>query len=351
MAVGPRPVRVLTLNLEYGAEGYPLARAVAVAEQADVVLLSETETNDGRDAGKELAKRLQWHHVGSPRLATAVISRWPLDAVAGAKHPTALVRPPGRPTFYAVSVHLSDYPYQPFQAARIRYCYGVAANAPCQPARVKPETLAQAAKRARGGEIASLLRDTRGLRRPVVVGGDFNEPSHLDWTPRAARAGYCPVSVPFPASRAMRKAGFIDAFRIVFPDEVAHRGNTWPAQPQPGRPDRIDFIYVRDGRVQNARMVDGFPSDHRPVLVAFAPARLVRGGSRVILAGRVMIPILLAVAAVLLLVVFRSLLFAKKSVRPITIRSTLPTPAKTLSDTSQAARQHSPSPQDGQSIR
>ena len=41
----------------------------------------------------------------------------------------------------------------------------------------------------------------------IAVTGDFNEPSHLDWTPRAATAGRCPLAVNYPSTRALTDTG------------------------------------------------------------------------------------------------------------------------------------------------
>ena len=57
--------------------------------------------------------------------------------------------------------------------------------------------------------------------------GDFNTPSHLDWTPavdgRPRRTVHYPV--PWPVTSAVAAAGFIDAYRAVHPDPVAAPGH------------------------------------------------------------------------------------------------------------------------------
>ncbi len=60
--------------------------------------------------------------------------------------------------------------------------------------------------------------------------------------------------LPWDNSLALAKAGFRDAWRAVFPDEVTHPGFTWPATafgkkttswaPLSDERDRIDFIYA-----------------------------------------------------------------------------------------------------------
>lgn len=273
--------RVAAFNIEYGAQGYPLGRAVNVVREsrADAVAIAEAQTDAGVDSAARIAAALGWHHVALPANTSAVISRWPLrvvDAGSGA----VLVTPPTgvSPPFVLISAHFDDFPYQPFQAGGIPYCYDY-----CQRGLSSGTALARAADEARGRQVALVAAAARRYARrgPVVVAGDFNEPSHLDWTPRAAAAGLCPVAVAFPASRQLHAAGLVDAFRRVHPDPVAAPGHTWPAHDPgyPHRPDRIDFVYVRAGdRVAACEVVpadEGGPSDHRLVVadVWFARAR------------------------------------------------------------------------------
>ena len=126
---------------------------------------------------------------------------------------------------------------------------------------------------------------------PVFAVGDFNEPSHLDWTQEAADADLnFGMKVDWPASRAVTNAGLADAFRQMRPDEINDRGETWtPGDPAPiQRPgevhDRIDFVYyggtnvfpssalilgydVNDGNTDIG--IQPYPSDHRSVVVEF----------------------------------------------------------------------------------
>ena len=55
----------------------------------------------------------------------------------------------------------------------------------------------------------------RAERLPVFLTGDFNEPSHLDWTTAAANAKLCPLPVTWPSSKAVVDAGFVDAYEWV----------------------------------------------------------------------------------------------------------------------------------------
>jgi exodeoxyribonuclease-3 len=259
-------LRILSFNIEYGAQEYPLDEALAVIRRskADVVAVAEAKTEAGVDSARDLAAKLGWHHAFIAANASAVISRWPLrvvDAETGA----VKVQPPDIPSFILISAHLTDFPYQPFQAKGIPYCYGR-----CQRPITSPEGIARAAARARGAAAERLAETATRLarKRPVVIAGDFNEPSHLDWTERAVKAGLCPSEVVFPVSRRLQKAGLVDAFRSAQPDEVAEPGHTWPAH-DPGyahRADRIDFIYATEGLQVISCSVLSSPSDHHAVL-------------------------------------------------------------------------------------
>jgi hypothetical protein len=153
-------------------------------------------------------------------------------------------------------------------------------------------------------ETLSFLQRAQRLGWPLILTGDFNEPSHLDWTSRYASSGADrwvnnPTSTPlrfsidWPGSRALERIGMVDSFRQVHPDEVARPGNTWtpPYPPQtPGRRpygdqclDRIDRIYHFGAKITaiEANVVGEqgvatapksflrWPSDHRAVVVEY----------------------------------------------------------------------------------
>ena len=92
--------------------------------------------------------------------------------------------------------------------------------------------------------------------RIVILGGDFNEPSHLDWNEQTKdMRDHFGMVVPWDVSVMLEKAGFRDTYREIFPDPVTHPGFTCPAdcpdvdlkrlvwsQDADDR-DRIDFIH------------------------------------------------------------------------------------------------------------
>ena len=70
-----------------------------------------------------------------------------------------------------------------------------------------------AAKATRGPAIDLLMQDLKAADKAdaVFLFGDFNEPSHLDWTEGTVKAGYQPMVLPFPTTeRVEKEGGFTD---------------------------------------------------------------------------------------------------------------------------------------------
>lgn len=114
---------------------------------------------------------------------------------------------------------------------------------------------------------------------PVIIGGDFNSCSHLDWTEQTAKEGlhYGKV-VDFPVSKIMMNEGFTDSYREIHPDPVKNIGKTWSPLYNYCDDFRIDFIYYKgsnikpkDSRVLNHHPDNKqmFPSDHAALLTIF----------------------------------------------------------------------------------
>jgi len=113
---------------------------------------------------------------------------------------------------------------------------------------------------------------------PVIIGGDFNSFSHLDWTKAAAplHFGYGPVA--FPTSRYLLNEGYKDSFREVNPNEVARPEGTWAAIYGQLQTARIDFLYYKGYNIKaiSSKIVktapeidDAWASDHAAVLTTF----------------------------------------------------------------------------------
>ena len=179
-------------------------------------------------------------------------------------------------TVYAFNIHLDDSPYQPYQLLGIEYGDWPFVTTEAEAVRFAQET--------RGPAVRLLLDDLKQAdgAAAAFIFGDFNEPSHRDWTERAVAAGRHPTAVRYPTTLAIEEQGFVDAFRAAFPDEVAKPGFTWTPTSEPTDPedhhDRIDFVFARAESfvVEKAGIVGEkapeadivstpWPSDHRAV--------------------------------------------------------------------------------------
>lgn len=278
-------VRVMSFNLWHGGDAgkQPLDRTVAVIKeaQADFVGLQETaglapQGQPRPDRAAEIAKRLGWEYLDQGD-RTGIISRFKIEAVTPAKWGVKLKLPSGRQV-YLFNAHLAHSPYQPYQLHRIPY-----GNAPF----LKTEAeLVRSAQDSRGGQVARMLGEVKAILQdglPVFVTGDFNEPSHLDWTAAGVKANHCLLAVQWPSTKAVEAAGFVDAYRAVHPDPVQNRGLTWTPitklDDPKDRHDRIDFVFVHGPKVKvrSAKVIgeskeladvvaSPYPSDHRAVV-------------------------------------------------------------------------------------
>ncbi len=126
-------------------------------------------------------------------------------------------------------------------------------------------------------DTAPNLSDTNSI--PVIMAGDFNGGSHLDWT-RETTSLHNGYIVSWPVSLEMEKAGFTDAYRHVHPDPLRNQGWTWsPLSPNLAVKDRIDYVYVKGASITvvRASVINThpvkFPSDHAAVTATLKLAK------------------------------------------------------------------------------
>ncbi len=148
-----------------------------------------------------------------------------------------------------------------------------------QKTNARADTIEVREMETRGREINFIISELRPFlfnaqQTPVILAGDFNSGSHLDWTERN-KEKHNGLAVNFPATLFMEKADFSDAYRTVLPDEVESPGHTWSPIYKEGLQTRMDFIYFQGDLLtpSTARTIDtatyGFPSDHAAVVVSF----------------------------------------------------------------------------------
>ena len=305
-------LRVLSYNIYWGGHLQSLERTIEVIGEsgADLVGIQENVNREYKDQTPEIAKAMGFSYVRQAVLdaleefgakGNKLRARWTQQAGQStlSRHPITAQSPggsgiqvelPSGEKVWMFNTHLWHYPYVPYQLMNVDYYQGDSIDPDT------PNAEAQAINSARIAhetEITKVLWDIQSViasGETIFLTGDFNEPSHLDWTKEAAQAGLHPLKVAFPTSIQVTEAGLKDAFRQLYPDPVAVPGFTWPAGPYPETPDssvtdpadRIDFVYFtgKKVKVKNVQRIGEasetsdisfpkYPSDHRAVLVTF----------------------------------------------------------------------------------
>lgn len=144
--------------------------------------------------------------------------------------------------------------------------------------------------------------------RIVIFGGDFNEPSHLDWVESTKQLyDHHGMIVPWTVSTMLYRSGYKDSYRVIFPNPLTHPGFTYPSYnpaaklekltwaPKSDERERIDLLYFQgkgikpiDAKIfgydtsvvrcapQKETSLDSFiapvgvyPSDHKGLLVTY----------------------------------------------------------------------------------
>lgn len=307
-------VAVLSFNILEAGQGaahvgYPRgprhATLAEVIRQCDADVIGVQECGNPAPLLKALGTNWTGFGTGKSIYTSGTVARLPLEPLVTEDYFTAArVKLPGGGSFILANVHWSPPRNSGTTLIQQRLRAG---DLPADEAKFAAEVLAasDASAGPRGYErTLAALRPWLAAGERVVLTGDFNESSHLDWTARAAERGLdrwvqnpTPHPLRFPiqwhGSHRLAALGLRDAYRTRFPDEVAKPGITWtPPYPAgtPGRRppgdqvlERIDLIYFagRGLEVTDAAVVGespatseivfagAWPSDHRAVLARF----------------------------------------------------------------------------------
>ena len=277
-------IKVMSLNLWYGGtkvSDYNRKQISAIANSnADIVGLQESTHGHAT----QIADALGWHSWQGTD--SSIISRYPIaekyGAVTNVSGAVRIALDGDDNQVIIHNCHPYAYPYGPY--------------VPCldfKDANAIMDTEEQASRVLQINAIIDTMKDALDDAEniPVLLTGDFNAPSHLDWT-KATRFSHCGIG-PFewPTSKVPIDAGLIDAYRELNPDPAVDPANTWSPiyltnedynnrrEPM----DRIDFVYykgnltteksevymVGDPKPEPDHYYNEWPTDHKAVLVTF----------------------------------------------------------------------------------
>ncbi len=232
------------------------------ASRADVVAMVETY-----GSGEAIAAGLGFHF--HPRgTNVSILSRWPVVEDVSVYEPFNCV---------GVIVELPDKRRVAVYSVWIHYVDDIWTDPHSRDGRDAAELLA-ADGESRQVEIRAILRgiDEEMAKRPgvpVILAGDFNSNSHLDYV-EAARGQYGLVA-EWPVTKLVADAGFRDAYRECHPQVDRTADRTWSPRFPEQIQDRIDFVFWRGSQLRavEAKRFDQakprWPSDHAAVWARF----------------------------------------------------------------------------------
>jgi len=250
-------LRVLVWNVLHGGndvdQGPEKALAVIRSVKPDIVLLQESYDIDGDRPrlGEWLAGELGWNQHQAKSAHLCVLTPMELEATFfhHAWHGVgALLRDSHQRELLAWSIWI-DY--------RAFIGYELRDNPTMSDERLLAAEFERSSRLQQAKAIIAHLKEAGQLAAdvPLLVGGDWNTPSHLDWTKDTASVYKHRRDLELPVSKAMHDAGFMDTFRTVHPNPVQRPGITWspmfrgPAAGEEGVPQsfqRIDRLYLKN---------------------------------------------------------------------------------------------------------
>jgi endonuclease/exonuclease/phosphatase family metal-dependent hydrolase len=201
---------------------------------ADIVGLQEASP----DLAGRIASHLGWFHTEKVDGSLQIVSRVPIlesmamDRLVGAR---VLISETPRREAVIFNCHLDHRFYGPYAAMK--------------PGATADSVLLEESRSERAVQMEKMLGFMKGHLTaanilPVFLTGDFNSPSHLDWTSGAAHLHGNIGPVAWSPSIQVTGAGMADSFRTAHPDPAAEPGITWsPVYKLGEKQDRIDFIY------------------------------------------------------------------------------------------------------------
>ncbi|WP_299550557.1 endonuclease/exonuclease/phosphatase family protein [Seonamhaeicola sp.] len=314
-------LKVLTLNTWH--EGTKVSGGVnAIAEviaqtNADIVALSEIMNNDNTVFSSRIVEALKtfgktYHSFNSGK-SPIILSKFPMVSEPILNSPylvKCVIKLTEDKLLTMYSAHL-DYTH--YACYLPRGYDGITWGKLPEPVTDLNTILEQNLGSNRDEAIDLFVNNAKSERNKgnmVILAGDFNEPSHLDWIEETKNLfDHNGTVVPWQNSSTLQTEGYLDAYRVKYPNPVTHPGFTWPAfntlvplsklvwAPDADDRDRIDFVYynddafmslddiiivglsgsiVRGEGIEDTEFQDKFlltkgvwPSDHKGILATF----------------------------------------------------------------------------------
>lgn len=261
-------LRMLSWNIWHGARHPGIEKGVNQATdfikstKADIITMQETY-----GSGPTIADRLGYYYYErSDNLS--IMSRFPIREIHQLYRPL---------WFGGATIQLSKNQHINVFCLWIHYLPAWRRDAAKEGATA--ESLIKGEWKTRASEMKDILKLLQpfikeSTKTPLVVGGDFNSPSLLDWSKKTSH-WHNDLEVKWPVSEQMIAQGFKDAFREIHKDPIKFkRHDQWKGGPE-RLTFRIDYLYSHGPilKVVDANMFNthngGWASDHPAVLATY----------------------------------------------------------------------------------
>jgi len=266
-------LKILSWNIWHGGhefgENVGLERVIDIikSSQADIVGLIETY-----GSAEEIADSLGYYfYLISSNLS--IMSRYPITETIHAFKPF---------NFGGAKIALSQNKELIFLNTWLHYLPDYCRN--IEEGKMSATELIKDEGKTRHSELKQILKEVKTYidntdSIAVIMAGDFNSGSHLDWTDhtKGLHNGYV---IEWPESKEMINKGLKDSFHELNIDPLKDPGFTWSplassASNKYGIRDRIDYIYYKGSQLRpiESKVLDYhpiiFPSDHAAVVTVF----------------------------------------------------------------------------------
>lgn len=256
------PISVLSYNVWHEGTQIPggydaIINDIAVL-QPDLISLSEVR-NYRDDFTSRLAKDLEQkglhYYTYRSKNDVGVLSRYPITSWKDLDYFTRANMRINNVNVVLYSGHLDYLNY----ASVLPRGYDGNSYKPIQPVTDTAAVLRMNNASKRPAAVRQMIDDASNEVKKgsvIIVTGDFNEPSHQDWTQETRyefdRNG---AVIPWTSTMLLTNAGYLDTWRERYPDPGTHPGFTWvtadkskkPADvtwtPKADERDRVDYIF------------------------------------------------------------------------------------------------------------
>ncbi len=266
-------LKILAWNIWHGGhrfgENVGLQRVIDIikSSNADIVGLIETY-----GSGEEIADSLGYYfYLISSNLS--IMSRYPITETIKAFQPF---------NFGGAKLNLGNGKELVFLDTWLHYLPDYGRH--IVEGKMTSEELVADEGKTRHAEVKHILKEIKPYLKnansvPIVMLGDFNSGSHLDWT-EETKGQHLGYKIEWPVSKEMLNVGFGDSYREMNINPLKDPGFTWSPQAanssdRYGVRDRIDYIYYIGNQLEPlySKVVDYhpvmFPSDHAAVVTTF----------------------------------------------------------------------------------